>query len=271
MPPSDSEVIHLENVWNIFGERSEGVMQAVRMQSLSKADVLERFGCAVGAADAPISVREGEIFCVMGLPGSGKSTLVRHINRLLEPSAGRILVHGEDGSLKSEPELRRLRSERMGMAMFALATLACLGVPGFREKAMTTVALLGTAACISITLGIPVGIICARSRRAYAVVRPVLDLMQTMPAFAYLIPAIAFFGSGKPAGVIATMIFGSPPVVRPTLLGPRGVNGARQAHAGKGRRACLVGLSLPQWRASPLSRKEHRVRLRVRATSIRVV
>ena len=115
MPPSESDVIRLENVWKIFGDRSEEAMQAVRSQDLSKTEVLERFGCAVGVADATFSVREGEIFCVMGLSGSGKSTLVRHINRLLEPSAGRILVHGEDVSRKSELELRRLRSERMGM------------------------------------------------------------------------------------------------------------------------------------------------------------
>ena len=115
MPSSESDVIRLESVWKIFGDRSEEAMQAIRSQDLSKPEVLERFGCAVGVADATFSVREGEIFCVMGLSGSGKSTLVRHINRLLEPSAGRILVHGEDVSLKSEPELRRLRSERMGM------------------------------------------------------------------------------------------------------------------------------------------------------------
>ena len=115
MPPSESDVIRLENVWKIFGDRSEEAMQAVRSQSLSKPEVLEHFGCVVGVADATFSVREGEIFCVMGLSGSGKSTLVRHINRLLEPSAGRILVHGEDVSQKSELELRRLRSERMGM------------------------------------------------------------------------------------------------------------------------------------------------------------
>lgn len=109
------------------------------------------------------------------------------------------------------------------MAIFAIAALAYLGVLGFWEKAMTTVALLGTAACVSITIGIPVGIVCARSRKAYLVVRPILDLMQTMPAFVYLIPVIAFFGSGKPAGIIATMIFGSPPVVRLTVLGLHGV------------------------------------------------
>ena len=115
MTPVGSDAIQLENVWKIFGDRSEEAMQAVRSQDLSKPEVLERFGCAVGVADATFSVREGEIFCVMGLSGSGKSTLVRHINRLLAPSAGRILVHGEDVALKSEPELRRLRSERMGM------------------------------------------------------------------------------------------------------------------------------------------------------------
>ena len=115
MPPSESNAIKLENVWKIFGDRSEEAMQAVRSQDLSKSEVLERFDCVVGVADATFSVREGEIFCVMGLSGSGKSTLVRHINRLLEPSAGRILVHGEDVSLKSELELRQLRSERMGM------------------------------------------------------------------------------------------------------------------------------------------------------------
>ena len=115
MPPSESDAIRLENVWKIFGDRSEEAMQAVRSQNLSKPEVLEHFDCVVGVADATFSVREGEIFCVMGLSGSGKSTLVRHINRLLEPSAGRILVHGEDVSLKSELELRRLRSDRMGM------------------------------------------------------------------------------------------------------------------------------------------------------------
>ena len=63
---------------------------------------------------------------------------------------------------------------------------------------MKTLALLGTAACISITLGIPLGIACARSQRLYSVVRPVLDFMQTMPAFVYLIPVIAFFGPASP-------------------------------------------------------------------------
>ncbi len=105
------------------------------------------------------------------------------------------------------------------VAIFTAAALAYLGVLDFWEKAMTTIALLGAAALISIMLGIPLGIFCARRPRVFAVVRPVLDFMQSMPSFVYLIPVVAFIGSGKPAGVVATMIFGSPPVIRFTVLG----------------------------------------------------
>ena len=108
-------------------------------------------------------------------------------------------------------------------AIFTAAGLAYLGYLGFWDKSMKTLALLGTAACISITLGIPLGIACARNPKLYTFVRPVLDFMQTMPAFVYLIPVIAFFGTGKPAAIIATMIFGRSPVVRLTVLGLRGV------------------------------------------------
>ena len=108
-------------------------------------------------------------------------------------------------------------------SIFTAAALAYLGYLGFWEKSMRTLALLGTAACISICAGIPLGIACARNPRLYAVVRPILDFMQTMPAFVYLIPVIAFFGTGKPAAIVATMIFGGSPVVRLTVLGLRGV------------------------------------------------
>lgn len=105
------------------------------------------------------------------------------------------------------------------VAIFTGAALTYLGLLDFWEKAMTTVALLGAAALISITLGIPLGIFCARRPKVFAVVRPILDFMQSMPSFVYLIPVVAFIGSGKPAGVVATMIFGSPPVIRFTVLG----------------------------------------------------
>lgn len=108
-------------------------------------------------------------------------------------------------------------------AIYTAAFLLYIGVLGFWEKAMTTLALLGTAACISICIGIPLGMICARRQRLYAVVRPVMDFMQTMPSFVFMIPVIAFFGTGKPAAVITTMIFGGTPVVRLTVLGLRGV------------------------------------------------
>ncbi|GAB5446223.1 ABC transporter permease [Gymnodinialimonas sp.] len=105
------------------------------------------------------------------------------------------------------------------VAIFTAVALAYLGLLDFWEKAMTTVALLGAAALISITLGIPFGVFCARRPKIYAIVRPILDFMQSMPSFVYLIPVVAFIGSGKPAGVVATMIFGSPPVIRFTVLG----------------------------------------------------
>ncbi len=108
-------------------------------------------------------------------------------------------------------------------AIFVAAALCYLGLLGFWEPSLATLALLGAAAFVAIVLGIPIGIWCARSARAYAVIRPILDFMQTMPAFVYLIPVIALFGIGKPPAVIATLSFGMPPVIRLTTLGLRSV------------------------------------------------
>ena len=109
------------------------------------------------------------------------------------------------------------------MAIYSGAFLAYMGLLGFWEKAMTTLALLGTAACLSIVIGIPLGMFAARRPRFYAFIQPIMDFMQTMPAFVFMIPVIAFFGTGKPAAVVTTMIFGGTPVVRLTVLGLRGV------------------------------------------------
>ena len=108
-------------------------------------------------------------------------------------------------------------------AVWTGAFLAYTGLVGLWEKAMTSLALLGTAACISISLGIPLGMFCARRPRVYRVVRPIMDFMQTMPAFVYMIPVIAFFGTGKVAAAVTVMVFGGTPVVRLTVLGLRGV------------------------------------------------
>ncbi len=109
------------------------------------------------------------------------------------------------------------------VAVFTAASLAYLGLLGLWETSMITVALLGAAAFLCLLFGIPLGIWFGKNYRAYNAALPVLDFMQTMPAFVYLIPIIAFFGTGKPPGVLATLIFGMPPVIRLTALGIRGV------------------------------------------------
>ncbi len=109
------------------------------------------------------------------------------------------------------------------VAIFTGFALAYLGILGFWEQSMLTVSLLGSACLLSLIIGIPLGILCARKKSVHTAVWPILDLMQTMPSFVYLIPVIAFFGIGKPPGIIATVVFGMPPVVRLTVLGLHGV------------------------------------------------
>lgn len=109
------------------------------------------------------------------------------------------------------------------VAIFTAASLAYLAFMGLWELSMITVALIGAGAFLCVIIGIPLGIWFGKSRRAYNIAEPVLDFMQTMPAFVYLIPIIAFFGTGKPPGVLATLIFAMPPVIRLTALGMRGV------------------------------------------------
>ena len=109
------------------------------------------------------------------------------------------------------------------VAIFTAGALAYIALLGYWEIAMETVALVGAAVIICVVIGIPLGIWFGKSRRAYNAAEPVLDLMQTLPAFVYLIPIIAFFGTGNPPGILATIIFGMPPVIRLTALGMRGV------------------------------------------------
>lgn len=139
------------------------------------------------------------------------------------------------------------------VAIFSAAALAYLALFGFWEKSMATVALLGTAAFLCVFFGLPLGIWAGRDRRVLTLMRPVLDLMQTMPAFVYLIPVIAFFGIGKPPGIIATLIFGMPPVIRLTALGiasvPESIREAAQAF-GASRRFMLFQVDLPIARPS---------------------
>ena len=114
-------VIAFDAVWKIFGRRASEAMQAIGAENLSKPEVLARFGCVVGIADVSYTVARGEIFCVMGLSGSGKSTMVRHINRLIEPTAGRLEVLGRDILKVSDDELRAMRAGHIGMVFQHMA------------------------------------------------------------------------------------------------------------------------------------------------------
>ena len=109
-------------------------------------------------------------------------------------------------------------------AVFALLSLALVNHMGLWEGTMETLSLVLSATIIAVVIGIPAGIAMARSDRVAGLLRPVLDLMQTMPAFVYLIPAAMFFGLGAVPGTIATVIFAMPPVVRLTNLGIRQVH-----------------------------------------------
>lgn len=104
-------------------------------------------------------------------------------------------------------------------ALFTAACLAYLGVFGFWEKSMSTLALVASSVLICLAFGLPLGILCAKSARSKRLLGPVMDVMQTLPTFVYLIPAVAFFSIGKPPGVIATVIFALPSIVRLTALG----------------------------------------------------
>ena len=110
-----------------------------------------------------------------------------------------------------------------GVAIFSIIGLLLILSMGFWEETMITLALVVTSGLLALVIGIPVGIWASRKDTVESVVRPILDFMQTMPAFVYLIPAVLFFQLGKVPGVVATVIFAMPPAVRLTNLGIRQV------------------------------------------------
>jgi ABC-type proline/glycine betaine transport system permease subunit len=123
-----------------------------------------------------------------------------------------------------------LRGWKLGL--FTLVGFGLIESMELWEPAMDSLALVLVAALVSVLVSIPLGIAAARNDVVSRVVRPVLDLMQTMPAFVYLIPAIFFFSIGVVPGVVATVIFALPPGVRLTELGIRGVD-AEMVEAGE--------------------------------------
>lgn len=113
---------------------------------------------------------------------------------------------------------------RWGMLIFTSFALLYFGFMGLWENTIDTVALMVVAVAIAVAIGLPLGVFAARNQLADNIMRPILDAMQTMPSFVYLLPGILFFGLGKPAGIFATLIYAIPPVIRLTNLGIRQVS-----------------------------------------------
>ena len=111
---SDAPKIVCRNVWKIFGTYPQRTLDNLD-PSLSRAEVQERTGHVIGVKNVSFEIRTGETFVVMGLSGSGKSTLVRCISRLIEPTAGELLIDGEDIMKYSDAQLTELRRFRMSM------------------------------------------------------------------------------------------------------------------------------------------------------------
>lgn len=112
---------------------------------------------------------------------------------------------------------------KRGVAIFTVIGFLLIMQMGLWAETMATLALVITSVLIALIVGIPVGIWSSKNANVERIVRPVLDFMQTLPAFVYLIPAVLFFSLGKVPGVIATLIFALPPAVRLTSLGIRQV------------------------------------------------
>jgi glycine betaine/proline transport system permease protein len=109
------------------------------------------------------------------------------------------------------------------IAIFAAIVTICFDVLGLWDETMTTVAMVLTALVFCAGVGLPLGIIAGRSDRFAAVIRPILDIMQTIPAFVYLVPIVMLFGIGIVPAILATIIFALPPMIRLTSLGIRQV------------------------------------------------
>lgn len=117
-------------------------------------------------------------------------------------------------------------SRRWQLPALVLGALLFLGVMDLWRDAMTTTALMVTATLTAVVVSIPVGVWMSRSTRVRGMVAPVLDLMQTLPSFVYLIPTVMVFGPGKIPALLATIVYAAPPLVRLTDLGLRNVDPA---------------------------------------------
>jgi len=126
-------------------------------------------------------------------------------------------------------------------ALISAVSLIAIDLVDLWQETMTTLAMIFTAVIFCMIIGIPLGILASRSRLFETILRPILDIMQTIPSFVYLIPVVMLFGVGLTPGVIATIIFALPPIVRLTNLGIRQVGkGFKEAGASLGLTKFLI-------------------------------
>jgi glycine betaine/proline transport system ATP-binding protein len=119
--------IVVENLYKIFGDQPEKAMELLQ-EGQSKASILEKTGMTVGVDNASFTIESGEIFVIMGLSGSGKSTIVRMLNRLIEPTAGKVIVDEKDVTQMGQNELVKFRLHNMSMVFQSFALMPHLSV-----------------------------------------------------------------------------------------------------------------------------------------------
>jgi len=117
-----------------------------------------------------------------------------------------------------------MTGKKFGLAVFSIVGLLFIWNQGLWDQLIDTFTLVLTSSILCIIIGVPIGILMSKSKIAQSIITPILDFMQTMPAFVYLIPAVAFFSIGVVPGIFASLIFATPPTVRFTNLGIRQVS-----------------------------------------------
>ena len=122
-----TDILSINNVYKVFGEKPDTAMQMLR-NGADKDEIFEKTGQTVGVFDASFSVKKGEIFVIMGLSGSGKSTMVRLLNRLIEPTAGSIKLNGKDITVLGDAELLDVRRKEMSMVFQSFALMPHMSV-----------------------------------------------------------------------------------------------------------------------------------------------
>ena len=137
------------------------------------------------------------------------------------------------------------KTNGLKFALFTLVSLVFIDLVDLWEESMTTLAMIFTAVIFCILIGVPLGILASRSNTFEIILRRILDMMQTIPSFVYLIPVVMLFGVGLTPGVVATIIFALPPIIRLTNLGIRQVGkGFKEAGSSLGLTKFLILLKI---------------------------